>query len=396
MDAERAMDAALREASRRPGSTHPNPSVGAVVYRRSGILGVGATRPTGGAHAEIVALRNAMRKHGAKALRGAFLATTLEPCHHQGRTGPCTQAILEAGIRRVAVGQRDPNPAVAGRGLRALRRTGVEVLTGLREAECRWHHRGFLAVQAWDRPWVALKLAATLDGRIATRSGESRWITGEAARAHVHQLRNQADAVMVGSATAKLDDPRLNVRRGARGGRNVEKKVRCPIRILVDSKLVVPPSRSLFQDEDADRTWVLTSSKVSAARRRAREGKGARLLEVAQAGGHLNLARAMQRLAWEGLTQILVEGGGGLAAALLRAQLVDELHWYSAPSLLGSDGSPAVGPLSVQVLASRPEAEVREVRRLGRDLYVHGVLSPVPTSASAARTRRMKRTGASS
>ena len=391
MDALRAMDAALQEAKRRPGTTHPNPSVGAVLFRKSGILGVGATRPAGGAHAEIVALRNAARTGSKDAIRGASLATTLEPCHHQGRTGPCTKAIREAGIRRVYVGQRDPNPAVAGRGLRALRRAGIEVVTGIREAECRWHHRGFLAVQAWDRPWMSLKLAATLDGRIATRGGESRWITGEAARAHVHELRNQCDAVMVGSETARVDDPRLSVRRANGTGR----RVRCPIRVVVDSKLSVPPSRALFQDEDADRTWVLTSAQPSAARRRARERQGARVLEVASKGGHLNLAHALQRLAWEGLTHVMVEGGGGLAAALLRGQWVDELHWYAAPSLLGSDGSPAIGPLSVEVLASRPEVEIQEVRRLGGDLYVHGVLSPVPTRAASSRAKRLSVRGGS-
>ena len=362
------MRRALARARARQGRTHPNPAVGAVVFRGERFLGAGGTRPPGGAHAEIVALERARRRYGAAALRGASLAVTLEPCHHQGRTGPCTRAIREAGIARVFVGADDPHPAVSGRGVRWLRRAGIEVRRGVLEEACRWHHRGFLSVCERSRPWLALKLAATLDGRIATGAGESRWITGKAARAHVHRLRDQVDAVMVGSGTARRDDPLLSVRRDGR-------RVRCPIRVLVDSALQVPATRQLFCDEDVARTWVLTGRRAPARRRAAREAAGARVLCVPGRRGALDLSAALVRLADEGLTSVLVEGGGGLAAALLRQGLVDELHWFVAPSLLGGDAHAAIGSLAVEKLAARPSLMLRSVRRLGEDVYVHGVLT---------------------
>ncbi len=369
------MRRALARARARQGRTHPNPAVGAAVFRGDRILGAGGTRPPGGAHAEVVALERARQRHGAAALRGASLAVTLEPCHHQGRTGPCTEAIARAGIRRVFVGTGDPHPAVSGRGLRWLRRQGIAVQGAVLEEACRWHHRGFLSVHERGRPWVALKLAATLDGRIATASGESRWITGEAARGRVHALRDQADAVMVGSGTTRRDDPELTVRReGAR--------VRCPVRVLVDSGLDVPATRRLFRDEDAGRTVVLCARSAPARRRRAREAAGARVLAVPGRRGALDLPAALEELAAEGINSLLVEGGGGLAAALLRAAVVDELHWFAAPSLLGGDGRAAIGALAISSLPTRPQLERLEVRRLGEDVYVHGILPSHPPRRS--------------
>ena len=362
------MARALARARRASGRTHPNPPVGAVLLRGDRVLGAGETQPAGGPHAEIVALERARARHGARALVGATLAVTLEPCCHHGRTPPCTDALLAAGVRRFWIGQRDPNPRVAGRGLAQLRRAGAAVLLGVREAECREQHRGFLSVQRRGRPWVSLKLAATLDGRIATAHGESRWITGPAARAAVHRLRDAADAVMVGAGTAMNDDPELTVRRAGR-------RVRTPVRLLVDGGLRVSERARLFRDADAGRTWLLTRRghpKQKLARRTAR---GARALLVPARGRHLDLARALRLLAHEGLTHVLVEGGGELAAALLRARLVDELHWFAAPSLLGGDARPALGPLAIETLERRPHVAVREVRRLGPDLYVRALLS---------------------
>src|SRR5262245_48960061 len=361
------MARALARARRASGRSFPNPPVGAVLVKGSRVLGAGETRPVGGAHAEIVALERARARHGAAALRGATLAVTLEPCCHQGRTGPCTDVILAAGIRRVWMGQLDPNPRVAGRGLAQLRRGGVELRVGVREAACREQHRGFLSVQTRGRPWVSLKLAATLDGRIATARGESRWITGPEARALVHRLRDRADAVLVGSRTAAADDPELSVRRGGR-------RVRTPVRLLVDAGLRVPASARLFRDVDAARTWLLTRRGHPAGRLARRTARGARALLLPARGGHLDLARALTRLAEEGLTHVLVEGGGGLAAALLRAGLVDELHWFAAPSLLGADARPALAELGIGPLAARVALEVREVRRIGPDLYVRAWL----------------------
>lgn len=367
MTPERAMARALARARRASGRCFPNPPVGALVLRGGRVLGEGETRPVGGPHAEIVAFERVRARHGAAALRGATLAVTLEPCCHHGRTPPCTDAILAAGIRRVWMGQLDPNPKVAGEGLRQLRRAGVELLVGVREAECREQHRGFLSVHERGRPWVSLKLAATLDGRIATARGESRWITGPEARALVHRLRDRADAVMIGSGTARADDPELSVRRGA-------KRVRTPLRLLVDAGLRVPERARLFRDGEAERTWLLTRRGHAPARLARRTAHGARALLLPARGGHLDLPRSLAALAREGLTHVFVEGGGGLAAALLRAGLVDEIHWFAAPSLLGAEARPALAELGVRRLAERVALDVREVRRLGRDLYVRAWL----------------------
>lgn len=363
MEAERAMRLALSQARHASGRTFPNPPVGAVVFRGARVLGRGYTRPAGGPHAEIVAMERARTRYGAAVLRGASLAVTLEPCCHAGRTGPCTEAILAAGIGRVLVGHADPNPEVRGGGLRRLRRAGVQVETGVLAEACRYQHRGFVSVQERRRPWVALKLAATLDGRIATRRGDSRWITGAAARAVVHRLRDEADAVMVGSRTAIADDPQLTVRRDGRFRR-------CPVRVLVDGRLAVPASAKLLSDAHASRTWILTAAAAPAGRRRSRLELGARLVDVPLRGGHVDLRRGLRRLAQEGLTLLLVEGGGDLAAALLGAGLVDEIHWFAAPSLLGGDARAALGALAVDRLADRPQLEVRSVRRVGEDLYL--------------------------
>lgn len=368
MRPEEAMQLALGRARRASGRTFPNPAVGAVVLRGERVLGAGETQPPGSAHAEVRAIRQAVRRHGERALRGATLVVTLEPCGHHGRTPPCTDAIRAAGIARVWIGARDPHPLVSGRGIRALRRSGIEVVTDVSAAECAHQHRGFFSVQERGRPWVALKLAATLDGRIATARGESRWITGEAARAFAHRLRDSADAVMVGSGTAAADDPALTVR-DADGAVK-----RTPIRVVVDGALATPPRLALYRDEQATRTWLVTAHGHPARALAARTARGARAIEAPRRGRHVDLARALEQLAGAGLTQILVEGGGGLAAALLRAGLVDELHWFAAPSLLGGDARSAIAGLGIPKLSDRIRFEWMDMRRLGPDLYVHARL----------------------
>lgn len=359
------MRGALAGARRRMGRTHPNPAVGAVLFRGERVLGRGTTQAPGGPHAEVVALRAAARRFGDRALRGSSLAVTLEPCCFQGRTGPCTEAIIEAGIGRVFVGCRDPHPRVSGRGTRALRRAGLEVEEGLLEAECREHHRGFFSVCQQGRPYVTLKLASTLDARIATASGESRWITGPEARRMVHGLRAKVDGVMVGSGTALADDPELSARRG-------QQVVRRPVRVLVDSRLRVPATAAIYRRHEDTETWVLTRS--GARGRRAITASGARLIDLPGPAGGLDLCAGMRALADEGLTTLLVEGGGQLAAALLRARLVDEIHWLLAPRLIGGDGRAALGPLDVVRLGDAPDLEGMRLRRLGRDIHIHARL----------------------
>jgi len=369
------MRLALAQARRASGRAFPNPPVGAVLVRGDRVLGRGYTRPVGGDHAEVVALRAALRRYGRSTVRGSTVAITLEPCAHRGRTGPCADLLVEAGVGKVIIGHRDPHPEVAGRGLRCLRRAGIEVELGVLADDCRRQHRGFLSVLENNRPFVVLKLAGTLDGRIATSGGESRWITGPEARAAVHRLRARVDAVAVGSRTATSDDPELTARRG-------ERIVHRPIRVIVDSGLRVAPTSQLYRGE-SEQTWVLCSKSAPAARLRAVNATGAKVLRVplARRSGkldrarHLDLRKAMAVLAGEGLTEILVEGGGGLAAALIRAALVDEVHWFLAPTLLGGDARAALGALAVERLAQAPQLDEVEVRRVGQDVWVRGTVA---------------------
>jgi diaminohydroxyphosphoribosylaminopyrimidine deaminase / 5-amino-6-(5-phosphoribosylamino)uracil reductase len=358
---EAAMRLALAEARRASGHTFPNPPVGAVLLRGDRVLGRGHTRPVGGSHAEVVAIEAAIRAHGARAVRGSTLAVTLEPCSHVGRTPPCADRVIEAGVARAWIGHRDPHPEVSGRGIRRLRRAGVRVEIGVLERECREQHRGFLCVLAAGRPFVLLKLAATLDGRIATAAGESRWITGSAARAAVHDLRRRTDAIWVGAETALADDPELFAR--ARG-----RVVHRPVRLVADTRLRLPPSARMLRGAPGS-TWVLCGAGAPRARRRALEAAGARVFEIACEGDHLDLRRALRRMGQEGLTEILVEGGGRLAAGLLRRSLVDELHWFTAPLLIGGDGRAALGALGIRHLAGAPRPIDVALRRVGDDAH---------------------------
>ncbi len=361
------MRLALAAARRASGRSHPNPPVGAVVFRGDRILGRGFTHAVGGPHAEVVAIRAATRRFGARAVRGASLAVTLEPCSHVGRTGPCCDFVVEAGIAHALVGHADPNPRVAGRGLRRLRRAGLEVEVGVLEAACREQHRGFLSVQTHGRPFVTLKLAATLDGRIATARGESRWISGPAARALVHRLRARTDAVIVGSGTALADDPELTARAGAR-------VLHRPLRVVVDSRLRLSPRARLLRGAAPGRVLVVCARGVPSTRRRALEAAGARVLEVPARAGHADPRAVVRRLAREGLSDVLLEGGGELAAAWLRAGVVDELHWLVSARLLGGDARPALGPLAVRRLADSLVVEVTALRRIGDDIHLRGRL----------------------
>jgi diaminohydroxyphosphoribosylaminopyrimidine deaminase/5-amino-6-(5-phosphoribosylamino)uracil reductase len=375
------MRQALGAAARGDGRTFPNPSVGAVVFRGDTILGRGTTRAQsqGGAHAEVQAIRATRRKHGDRALRGAQIAVTLEPCSFKGRTGACTEALIEAGIARVVAGARDPHPRVSGRGFRQLRSAGIEVTTGVLDAECREKHRGFISVCDRGRPFVTLKLATTLDGRIATAAGESRWITGPESRAFVHRLRDQHDAVLVGSETARADDPELSVRRG-------DRLVRTPVRVLLDGRLRVPRSARLYAVSPEAATWVLC--RKGARGLGSARATGAQVIELPPGDrGHVDLARAMSELASAGLTTLLVEGGGGLAAAMLRADLVDEVHWMFAPKMIGSEGRAALGPLSLARLADAVSLEDPQVRRRGDDLHVMGKVNRTANTKKRRQAR---------
>jgi len=351
------MRAAVELAARGRGRTAPNPCVGALVVKNGRVLAQARTADGGAPHAETRALRKA-----GDSARGATLYVTLEPCAHTGRTPPCVDAVIAARPRRVVVGMVDPDPRTAGRALRKLRRAGIEVTLGVEAAACAELHAGFVSRVTRGRPFTTLKLAASLDGRIATASGESRWITGLAARAFVHELRARVDAIAVGSATVKSDDPELSARRGRR-------VIHEPVRIAVDSRLVLPANAKLLRPSPHGSAIVLTSGRAPAARRGRLERAGVRVVEVPRRGAYLDLRAAWRALAGLGVNDLLVEGGGGLAAALLRSGLVDRMHFFVAPLLIGADGRPVLGELGVERLARAFRPSRLSWHRLGPDLH---------------------------
>jgi len=340
-DDTRWMRVALCLARRRVGQVAPNPAVGAVVVAAGRALGRGATGRGGRPHAETVALDQARRLYGAEALRGATVYASLEPCNHQGKTPPCTEALIDAGIARVVCSIEDPDPRVSGGGIARLRAAGITVDTGPMAAEARAVNAGFLSRHERGRPWIVLKLATSLDGRIATRSGESRWITGPLARRRVHVMRAEADAVMIGAGTARADDPMLDIREIGTG-------FAPPVRVVADAGARLDPGSRLVESAQGQPVWVLHGPEADAARCAHLATRGVRLEALAlDAAGGLDLGQAAERLSAAGLGRVLVEGGGQLAAGLLARDLVDEIVLFQAGRLIGGDGQAGVGPLGL-------------------------------------------------
>lgn len=354
------MAAALALATRGLGQVWPNPAVGCVLVREGRVVGRGWTQPGGRPHAEAEALARA----GAAA-RGATAYVSLEPCSHHGKTPPCAEALAAAGIARCVVATRDPDPRVSGRGIQRLKAAGIAVVEGVGEAAARRLNAGFLSRIERGLPLVTLKLAMTLDGRIATAGGESRWITGPAARAHVHALRARHDAVMIGSGTALADDPRLDLRLLGLETR------RPPLRIVADGRLRLPLTGYLAATARRQPTWLLTRADADPLRRRAFEDLGLRLfLLKTHREEALDLEAGLRALAGEGVTRVLVEGGGQLAAALLAGGLVDRLAVYHAPLVLGGDARPGVAALGLRHLADAPAFDLLEAGVLGPDRFL--------------------------
>jgi len=379
------MARALELARRGLGRTSPNPMVGAVIVRDGEVVGEGFHPRAGEPHAEIFALRAA----GERA-RGADLYVTLEPCCHVGRTGPCTEAILAAGVARVFVGARDPNPRVDGGGVRRLREGGVEVVTGVLVEEATRLNEAFNHWITTSSPFVTLKLATSLDGRIATAGGASQWITGPAARARVHRLRAAADAILVGSGTALADDPRLTVRPSADEPSADERPVagaaegapapRAPLRIVVDSRLRVGPAARMFDPAAPGGALVATARPLDDPEVAPLRALGVEVVSLPDARGGVELAALFSWLGRrdpEPITSVLVEGGGRLAASLLRARLVHRFVLHQAPCVLGGDGIPAFAALGLGAPAEAPRLRIAELHRLGEDLE----LIAYPTAA---------------
>ena len=361
------MQAALGLARRGLGRTWPNPAVGCVIVKDGRVVGRGWTQPGGRPHAETEALARA----GAVA-RGATAYVTLEPCSHHGRTPPCAEALIAAGIARVVAAVEDPDPRVAGRGITRLRDAGIAVETGLCAAEAAELNAGFFSRIGRGRPLVTLKLATSLDGRIATASGESRWITGPAARERAHLLRATHDAVLVGTGTALTDDPELTCRLAGLGERS-------PARIVLDRRLRLPLGLKLFAQGVLAPTWVAAAPSADPARQAELARRGVKLIATEEdTAGGIDLAALLHRLGDEGLTRLLVEGGGGLAASLLHAGLIDWLVWMRAPLVIGGDGIPAIAALSYGALAGAPRFTLVAREQAGADVIETYRVAPLP------------------
>jgi diaminohydroxyphosphoribosylaminopyrimidine deaminase/5-amino-6-(5-phosphoribosylamino)uracil reductase len=350
------MQAALALARRGLGTTWPNPSVGCVIVRDGRVVGRGTTAPGGRPHAEPVALAMA----GEQA-RGATAYVTLEPCCHWGRSPPCTDALIAAGIARVVVATGDPDPRVNGQGLTKLQAAGIAVEIGVLRAEAEDVLTGFSHRITLGRPMVTLKLASTLDGRIATHRGESQWITGTPARRLAHALRGRHDAVLVGVGTVLADNPDLTCR--IPGFRPTP-----VVRVVADSHLRTPLTSRLAVTAAQTPTWFLIRAGTDPARRTAFSDLGATLIEVPGASAGVDITAALHALGKAGLTRLLVEGGGQIAAALLRADLVDRVAWFHAPTIMGGDGWPAVQAFGIEILDHMPRFRRHCVTSIGNDM----------------------------
>jgi len=347
------MGQALELAGRGLYTTTPNPRVGCVIARDGVLVGRGWHEKAGLAHAEVLALKEA----GDRA-RGATLYVNLEPCSHHGRTPPCVDAIVAAGIKRVIAAMQDPNPKVAGSGFARLRAAGIGIEHGLKEDEARELNIGFIARMTRGRPWVRMKIAASLDGRTALANGKSQWITGEPARADGHRWRARACAILTGFGTVRDDDPRLNVR-----GVDTPRQ---PLKIVVDSKFETSPSARLLKEGK-----TLVVGAVNDAKRIASlKGAGAEVVIIPNDGGKVELFRLMEELARRELNEIHVEAGTKLNGSLLQAGVVDELLVYLAPRVIGDSGRGMFGLPELADLSQTTALEIREVERIGEDLRI--------------------------
>jgi diaminohydroxyphosphoribosylaminopyrimidine deaminase/5-amino-6-(5-phosphoribosylamino)uracil reductase len=355
---EHYMARSLRLAARGLFTTTPNPRVGCVIVRDGAIVGEGFHARAGEPHAETHALRAA----GNRAA-GATVYLTLEPCSHHGRTPPCVDALIAAGVRRVVAAMGDPNPRVAGEGFARLRAAGVQVATGLLEEDARELNVGFVARMTRGRPWVRLKIAASLDGKTALGDGKSQWITGEAARADGHRWRARACAVLTGIGTVKADDPQLTVR--------AVDTPRQPLRILIDSRLEVPPGARILEGGALVFAAVEDRAKIAALRDR-----GVEVAVLPDAAGKTALGEVMHELARRELNEVHVEAGFRLNGSLVAAGVVDELVVYLAPSLIGESGQGMFSLPAIEDLAQRRRLAWRDVQRLGSDMRVVARFAP--------------------
>ena len=360
---------ACRLARKAAGRTSPNPMVGAVLVRAGKVVGSGYHRAAGGDHAEIVALRHA----GVRA-KGSTLYINLEPCSHHGRTPPCADALIDAGINEVIAGMGDPNPLVAGRGFRKLRRAGIKVRVGLCEAECRTLLEAFAKFITRRLPFVTLKLAATMDGKIATVTGDSRWISDEDSRALVHRWRDEVDAIVVGAGTVRADDPQLNCR--IPGGRN-------PYRVVLDGRLRIPLGSRLLSHQDAHKTIIATTAQAPTAKSRAIEALGAQVWRLPARHDQVAWLPLLRKLAGIGVVSVMIEGGASIAASALKGKVVDKIAFFYAPKIVGGDGRGMIDALAIAKMSRAIRLQRLDMRRSGGDILITGYLDRAAGERSA-------------
>lgn len=360
------MQRALSLAAQGRGRTSPNPMVGAVVTKQGLVVGEGYHRRAGEDHAEVIALREA----GDSAF-GATLYLTLEPCCHYGRTPPCTDRIIQTGIQRVVASMPDPNPLVSGKGFERLREAGIQVEWGLMEKEARRLNEAYIKFITTGLPFVLLKGAASLDGKIATAAGESRWITGALARERVHRLRDEVDAVMVGIATALQDDPQLTTRLPSGQGRD-------PLRIVLDSSGQLPLEARLINPCSSAKTLLITSTSSPDEKVEDLKQGGVEIWRMSEEGGRIPLRPLLSRLAESGVTSLMIEGGSEVNASALQEGIVDKVILFLSPRFIGGRDAPSlIGGRGTERLATAPRLKNISLEWVGDDIMIEGYLYPL-------------------
>lgn len=361
------MKTALDLAQKGMGFTSPNPMVGAIVVKNGNIVGKGFHEEVGSHHAEVNAINDA-----GELAKGADLYVTLEPCNHQGRTPPCTQKILEAGIKKVFVAMDDPNPDVKGGGNDFLRSNGIDVVSGICEPEAKKLNEIFIKYARTKRPFVILKCASTLDGRIATRTGDARWVSGEESREFVHQIRHQADGIMVGINTVISDDPSLTTRlpKNLQGQKGLD-----PTRIILDTRLSIPGNAKLLSLDSKSGTIIITGESVDEEKKNILKQKGVNILKTPLKNGLIDLPPLMKKLGNLGITSLLIEGGSRVIDSALKSQIVDKIMFFYAPKILGGDdGIPVCKGTGPEFMNQSTLIKDMNIHRFGRDFMVEGYI----------------------
>lgn len=362
---ERFMREALRLAEKGSGRTSPNPAVGAVIVKDGRIIASGYHKKAGGPHAEAACLLSLRRKGRVaySSAKGAAIYVTLEPCCHYGRTPPCTEALISAGVKTVVIGALDPNPIVAGRGVSRLKAAGMAVVAGVLEGECRAINVAYEKHITTGLPYVTLKLASSLDGRLAASGGDSKWITGEASRRHVHIMRSRTDAILIGSRTVLKDNPELTTR---------HVKGLSPVRVVLDTTFQTPLSAKIFKRyvNDRGRPIVFTSSAATAVKIKKAERLGIDVIVLPKRGHRVRLSAVLKALGRRGVTSLLVEGGSTVAASFLNDREVDALSLFFAPVALGAEGIPSIGRLGIRDLSHAIRFKDMKARMIGEDLLI--------------------------